>query len=63
MNSELRNNTSTLRLAPLAQGDVNININGYNKDPRELAREIQRVLRDEERLGRGLGRLGPEFAI
>jgi len=44
-------------------GSINININGYDKDPRELAREIQRVLRDEERLGRGLGRLGPEFAI
>jgi len=42
---------------------ININIEGYNKDPRELAREIQRVLRDEERLGRGLGRLGPEFGV
>jgi len=57
----------TLRLGfdklSLAQGDVNININGYDKDPRELAREIQRVLREEERYGRGLGKLAPEYGI
>ena len=55
-----------LRLGPSAgsgQGDINININGYDKDPRELAREIQRVLREEERMGRGLSRMAPEYGI
>jgi len=43
--------------------NTTIQINGYDKDPRDLAREIREILKEGEMLGIGLTRIGPEFAV
>lgn len=64
--SGIQSASGGLRIGEAGTGGNTFNykfeINGA-QDPKAVAREIQAILRSEERMGRGLNRGAPEFAI